>query len=106
MNYTSRPDKIPLVPVPRSTAGSSSRRSHAASGIRKAGPQAAAGGNRLTAASIAAPADGDGRGRSTSPVTGRRKNTSSQSARLAAGAGSFFEAVSSGWFGSGGGQGK
>ena len=105
MNSTFRPDKIPLVPVPRSTAGSSSRRLNAASGVRKAGPPAA-GSNRLTAASIAAPADGDGRGRSTSPVTGRRKNTSSQSARLAAGAGSFFEAVSSGWFGSGGGQGK
>ena len=92
--------------MPRSTSGSS-RRHNAASGVRKGGAPAAAGANRLTAASIAAPADGGDRGRSASPVTGgRRKDRSSQSARLAAGAGSFFEAVSSGWFGSGGGQGK
>ena len=95
--FTFRPEKIPLVPVPRLTSGSS-RRLNAASGARKAGTPSGASANRLTAASIAA--DSDGR---ASPVTGRKKDRVSQSGRLAAGAGSFFEAVSSGWFGN---QGK
>ena len=84
--------------MPRLTSGSS-RRLNAASGARKAGTPSGAIANRLTAASIAA-ADSDGR---ASPVTGRKKDRVSQSGRLAAGAGSFFEAVSSGWFGN---QGK
>ena len=83
--------------MPRLTSGSS-RRLNAASGVRKAGTSSASS-NRLTAASIAA-AESDGR---ASPVTGRKKDRVSQSGRLAAGAGSFFEAVSSGWFGN---QGK
>jgi hypothetical protein len=80
-----RPDKIPLVPVPRATA--------AASGKRRREQQAATS-NRLTAASIQ---QHEG---SVSPMSGRRKQdvgTSPSAAKLAAG--SFFEAMSTSWFG-------
>ncbi len=86
-----RLDKIPLVPVARSSAAG------AGAGLGGRGSQQQR--HRLTAASIS-------REGAVSPVTGRRRlagdrsvSPSPSAAKLAASAGSFFEAMSTSWFG-------